>query len=626
MWGKCVHARRVLVGAVVVNCLVLAAAAASAQAFGIPPNGMLNFSDSRSVPASSVLANQIASDKPALCKSYGGPSRSVGTSQALSRWQAYVQKVGGKRGMSALEHSSQLQTAHAASAAAAGAVVSGDPGAALAFLFRAHQLSPKDPRVLVDAAPLLTDAGHADDALALLAAASRMKPDGARPYGASLSALIDTNRGYALLALGQAKKAIAPLKSAVDAAPLLREAKVNLAAAEACNGNTSKSAIFLAAGGRRGDFKGDLVGGTAGAPTTVLPPDIFDLSKGQKLTLKEVDYPQSMQQAYAMRQADETPTSAYQTENAQWTKLIQESDDAQGKVPDAIAHENAISRQRTWDILNAVRSASYPDITSLYKQVSSLQQDIDDTQTSGEGPTGYADCTKASGAYGQILTDYEKIDGLVRRAAALEYYRRTGLAANLSNTTAHEAALAYAREEAHGHLLFLLADQNLLINLGNTWGSECYVQPSGDTTLDSGNVDTPESPDCPPFKVGPIKIFALAIDFDCEEVKVEGELDLEVVKWFVKGTYNHSKGELTVMTGPKVAWKQPGAGKLSTADGIYVTVGTDGTLRDAGARVELSGKAGVGPISVSKSDAMDFSVVGIHPIDDLVDLGKQVAR
>jgi hypothetical protein len=607
-------------------------AAAAARPFGVPPSGLLAFADSRLVLGTTTLAQEISQQSGTLCAHYGGPSRATGYEAAVKHWTKLIERVGGERGVRQLDRGAGSGE-HAVMSAAGAEAIAGHPMAALAALLRAHQLAPQDPRVLVDAAPLLTDAGHGADALALLGRAGALKADGAKPFGADLKAMIDTNRGYALVALGEAAKAIGPLRAAVSRSPLLREAKVDLAAAEACDKQPSKAAIFLAAGGLRSNFQGDLIGGgPEGDPISAPSSDVFDLSKGRTLKLAEVIDPQTIQQGYAMRQSYPDPEAEYggvpswTAEQDRWQQLIQRVNTLESQWSQAATQEDPLMRRRTYDILREAEDmASEPDIAALVTREAASQKDFSDTETAAEGPTGYPVCSKIGAATGALLQDTERAQGLAGQAASLTYRRQTGLAANLSNSVAHRLILAIADQDAQGSLMQIIGLDNILINIEATWASDCQRQPAGDTTLEDGSSDMPDSSPCPFHKLASFKIFDLDFDFECEGFSVEGDIGEGWVKFFVRAKYDSEKGALTVMAGPKFGVSQLGAGKLTVRDGVYVTVGKEG-VRDAGLRVEESGTVGAGPVSLSKSDSMDFSIMGIHPIDDLVDLVAPAAH
>jgi hypothetical protein len=116
------------------------------------------------------------------------------------------------------------------------------------------------------------------------------------------------------------------------------------------------------------------------------------------------------------------------------------------------------------------------------------------------------------------------------------------------------------------------------------------------------------------------ELFSISLNFDCESFGISGEIGEKWIKAFGSVKYNIAKGEMTVFAGPAASVTLPHIGKVTVRDGLYLTVGTDG-VRDAGARVETKATVGSGTVSLSETTSkMDFTVVGIHPIDDLVDL------
>jgi hypothetical protein len=181
-------------------------------------------------------------------------------------------------------------------AAAAGALGLGKPAAALAALLRAHRLAPKDAAPLIDAAPLLSQAGRGRAALSLLDAAAKLKAPKTQPFGITWNAVSKANRGQALIAAHRYAAAEKTLNAVLKAAPLLREAEQNLAVAEECQGKTDKAkqALFLAV--RRQTFaKGDYVGVSNVDPFGQLDAaEVLDTSRGQTLTLPTIKYPLTM--------------------------------------------------------------------------------------------------------------------------------------------------------------------------------------------------------------------------------------------------------------------------------------------------------------------------------------------
>lgn len=90
---------------------------------------------------------------------------------------------------------------------------------------------------------------------------------------------------------------------------------------------------------------------------------------------------------------------------------------------------------------------------------------------------------------------------------------------------------------------------------------------------------------------------------------------------FASAGYDHGKGEVTVFMGPRLKSNPGQWGPNATIkDGLYVTVGTDGSVRDFGIRVETSSTIGTGQTGSAsiKLDSMDFSFVGISPIATLM--------
>ena len=148
-----------------------AAGAASLDAAGTT---ILAFSDTSPLPLPAPLNTELASLRSLYCAGTGKPS-SVTLAAGLQAATVLVQANSDNKGMAAISASPAGHGEAIAIAAAAGALGAGRPAGALAALLRAHQLAPRDPMPLIDAAPLLTMAGEGNQALALLEAARKLK-------------------------------------------------------------------------------------------------------------------------------------------------------------------------------------------------------------------------------------------------------------------------------------------------------------------------------------------------------------------------------------------------------------------------------------------------------------------
>lgn len=141
----------------------------------------------------------------------------------------------GAKGMKVFRKSAQYDSVNALLdiEAAAGADDRRLP-ALLAIQLRLHQLSPRDPGPLVDAAGILANLNKPREALALLNAADKTHRSMAAPLGMNGTAIALNNRGYALLRLGQYRQAKRVLTQAIKKEPLLSEARTNRSAANLC--------------------------------------------------------------------------------------------------------------------------------------------------------------------------------------------------------------------------------------------------------------------------------------------------------------------------------------------------------------------------------------------------------
>jgi tetratricopeptide (TPR) repeat protein len=478
-------------------------------------------------------------------------------------------------------------------AAAAGALGVGEPAAALAALLRAHELAPRDPVPLINAAALLSQAGKGRAALGLLDAAKRLKAPKTNPFGITWSALMMANRGQALIVTRRYAQATKTLAAAVKAAPLLREAKQNMGVAYACQGDDEQATRYLVAAVRRQTFRGDYIISDPPEPPEyqkLNPVEVLDSSKGQTLTLKTLSYPKTWQEGM--------------TQGPKWQALMndvvgQVSAQTQELVSDRtllngyLQKANPLTRQRTQEIIDAALSAAgAPDIRLLDQEGVKYLDQITSLQLRGYGDAG---CLNDN-LHGEWLLALENYDRAERTYAAAVYGRTTALGANLANPLAHAVVMDEARLYALTNLAKMVGGGALL----SGYDRICHLEggvPSQEPA--SGQDQTPESQPCPKGITGPdfeLELLVFSFLVHCEEITVRASTP----SWlgpFIAVTRNFGNGSTTIFAGAQVGKKLtwgPLAGGATARGGVYVTFGADGSVQDTGLRSTTSVGASVG--------------------------------
>ena len=431
------------------------------------------------------------------------------------------------------------------------------------------------------------------------------------PFGISWAAVSKANQGQALIVTHQYGAAEAALGSALKMAPLLREARQNMAVAFDCQGNQGNAKQYFFAAVRRQTFPpSDYVEQTPGDPFGQLnEAEVLDTSKGQTLTLPTLDYPQTMDEG--KRQANSYVSleeDIVQNQEPPAQKQLQADETA---LNQQLQKANPLTAQRTRDILNAIESTlAEPDLAALDKQATAIQGQFHDLQVEGYNQGGCAN----AGLHDTWLATVERYAIAERKLAAAEYRRQTALAANLKNPIAHQVGLDYARNEVSQEWFLLVDAGNLLAGYDRI----CDPNVNGsDPVSDSGQQETPPSPPCPSGLIGPdisVNLLVLSFSVNCEEVTVEGEIGEGWLNGFVSGTHNFKKGTNTIYAGAQVGAKGgvgPLSGGVQARGGIYVTVDSSGAFQDGGLRGSSSASVSVGSVTASVSGPeASWSVVG----------------
>ena len=586
-------------------------AAASAASLDAAGTTVVAFSDTHSSPFSSELPLELSSIRQQYCAGSGDQGPALSYSAGLAAAQKLVTGNSRPGAVAELASSPQGHTESRAISAAAGALGLNDQAAALAALLRAHQLAPGDPVPLIDAAPLLSDAGQGRAALALLTRAAREHAPQTDPFGISWAAVIDANRGEALLVAHQYQAAQAALKGALTAAPLLREAEQNLTVAYECAGNqaAAKRTYFL--GVRRQEFfRGDYSGQTIEDPFGQLNEvEVLDTAHGASLTLPNLKYPTSIDEGVLQRPSWAALESdiVHQQEPALESKLQSEG----AQLSRELASASPATITRTYDILTAVNSvSSEPDMLKLANQAGKLQTEFGQLQQQGEGQQG---CVNG-GLHSTWLATIQRYAVLQRNFASAMYRRQTALAANLADPLAHQLAVDQARYDALPNWFAVVDAGNVLA----VYDGICDRNPpTGSEDPQSGSEDAPAGPACPSGLIGPdisLNLLVFSFTVTCEQAKVRATVGEGWVKGFVEGSHSFKNGSNTIFAGAQAGSKistGPLSGGATARGGVYITFGASGAVQDVGLRAKSSASLTVGNLSGSLSGPeLSISFVG----------------
>jgi hypothetical protein len=566
---------------------LLCAGAGAAAASGTT----VAFSDTQLTPLAGSVPSELTAMKGLYCAGKGDRGGKLSLTAALRVAARLVAADSHGRGLRTFTHSKAGHGEVRALAAAAGALGAGKPAAGLAGFLRAHQLTPKEAIPLIDAAPLLSEAGQGRAALALLDAAAHLKAPKTDPLGISWRAIALNNRGQALIVahkFGAAEKA---LTAARKAAPLLREARQNLALAYDCDGKQSQATHMMFLAVRRQQFPGsDFVDISTGDPFGQLDEsEVLDTSRGATLTLPALIFPKTMDEGVAQRD-----TNFALQHDIVWSQepAIQAQITADNRALDAqLANATSATKRRTQEIISApVYAMLGSRMTELRNKTLAIQSQMHDIQLQGESQAGCAN----AGLHGQWLSALQNYDAAQRTYAAAEYKLETALAANLKNSAAHKVMLDQARLNATQNFFSLVAEQGFL----DSYDSICdtNIVPSA-STVDSGQTDTPPSPACPSGIVGPgftVNLLVFAFSVTCEEVKGRVTIGSGWLNGFVSVSHNFRNATNTIFAGPQVGAKidtGPFEGGVTARGGIYATFNVDGSIADVGLRAESSAGA-----------------------------------
>jgi tetratricopeptide (TPR) repeat protein len=597
-----------------------------------PPSGSAGRIDAFSDTYPAVDKSDEAGIRQALkfaCIAPTPPHR-LTLAQAVASVHAYLTRVAGADAMTAFKHTAEYNNAKALPLLAAASIAAGSPGAALAAELRAHELDPKNPTHLENAAGAAAAIGLPNEAIAFLDASIALDSGKRAPMGISREAADLTTRGYAQLLLGQAAAAEQSLQSALAISPILNEeASMTLAAAKACKGKDPIPAF------RKGMRRQD--------PPE--PPKLpMDESKAKATELRPFPFPATAEAAAGdkdfLDQLARTETNRF----AAWSQgtyalglRLQQVEKTLPKasaqrIDDLLYIKDALFKDSDLKVLNS-RHQRYWDngLEAIRKwNVKKLQWSQDSDQACANA-TDWQTCWTAhmrSLCIPGTKPIYQewKQNAVNQYNAAKAYQhiwslRISSLASNVKNQTAYDYLIRWATDPGE------IGDEILnLTGFAQSWAHGldwkdpsgtyyCVQSPDPESAPDPGTLDAKGSGPCPPGLKGISAVMDLGvtkIKINCEEIKQEFSTEMiPLVKAFAEIKYNFKNGTTTVFAGAK-AEVGLGPAKADFKSGIYVKGDATSGVKEVGWRVGPSYTVGAGTAQWSQNDYVDIKIIGSY--------------
>jgi tetratricopeptide (TPR) repeat protein len=578
--------------------------------------------------------SDLASQLRAGCTRTKVAIKPMTLAKAISNVQAQLDQYATPQERTAFLNSSFAKTAADAASLVFGALGDGSAWGAIEAALRVQQLDPNDAAPLISLAGLVAPAGMPQEALVMLDGAAKLAAKSPAPMGIDIRAVADNNRGLALLLLGYPRVATGYFQKALQRAPELSEARVNLDAAQQCavllpGGSTGSEPPVIADPPfwRDGDPQ-DVTTDDEGNPVQVAS-SFLDLSQQKSWTPVYIALPGSPLQAADMEDYYNTLQKGIEGDavgNAQKeTQLLL-------KVHDP----NDQTQRRRGAVWAALETAQWqPELRRLWEAYNSLYDEMDTAINigTGEGNGGSLDPSRPRWEAMQKCqnsSDYDTClqqvctpqtaelfakwkpkmaqleDADLRYESAFWKYAMA-VAANISDPADHQRIVLDATDS-----MLVRRDNDLgLIKLffesSEWWGGateECDggVKPPPPETTVPGQEDSEACPKAlnvvPPVEVHEIFGFKMT----CEEV----ELTVKT-PGFLGGflSVSFTKGGATAFLGGYAG----GFGN-EAKEGAFVSLGPGG-VQDAGMRISESTYTGTW-----QSHAVNFSVAGTVPFSE----------
>lgn len=573
----------------------------------------------------------------AFCSSVR-PAKAMSLSAALSGARSFLSTTAGASALSALDSSGQASTPDKAEALAATAVTQGSPGLALAALLKAHGLEPRNANHLINAAAMATSVGLPNEAIAMLDAAQTL--DLRRPaLGISQRAISMTVRGQALTMTGRASAARAYFLAARTAAPLLSEADTGLATIEACEGHDAVAARFLRKSRTRTQ--------TPTKPEEEPPPPGvgIDLSQGKPSTMRQLPIAETPRQAVVMEDVYDGIAAGFEgeidanhAERQQLEDHLEATDelrtDAEIELRDGIISlAYAAGDDPAVEALDDVMDDRYADLLALREEFwgggtgeapytyRTLLDQAFETCSPPWQDSGCVDREMRATCGPELIGAHSRWRSLMGqlRTAGNAYFaalstRISAYASNLEDEEAHQLAMLQVKEMEWTTYSGLVQQGQMWSHNVRVHEDHCVPDPDADTMAPEDAQAAQSNGNCPDALKATSFVLNLGptvVKVNCEKISQEiaGEV-LPLLQAFVEVTYDFRAGTVTVVAGAKGTGKLGGVVENGFKSGVYVTAGTDGSLKDAGWRVGPSTTVGAGPIEVeAMNQEIDISFV-----------------
>ena len=629
------------------SLLVLAAAAIPA---GAKPT-LFAISDGTTMTASQLA--QWTSQTRGSCPRKATSVESMSLATALSHINKQLQRSASAKALRAFARSKDARTAVTAADGIFAGLAEGKPWAAIDAALRVHQLAPRDAGPLITLAGLVAAQGMPQEALALLDAAKRWKASGTGPMGISFQAIANNNRGYALILLGNPRQAQRYLRGAMNAAPALSEARINLDPAQQCQwvmlpgGSRGNPPVIADPPFTREDSASDWTTDDQGNPVSVTS-DVYDLSQGTQWAPIEIALPESPDEAEAMGGG-----GAYYDLVAAQLQYAADADDQQAQqLENQVKAPNLQTQERQAALVSALGAAEWqPDLKPLFMavktQIDSLDQasrpggELDPAKPYSDAQAQFPQCDGSpdpNGCEDQIVQQVcvpERQQEFTQWISRMKELNDSDLRWEDAYWQYATGVAANSADPALNKLLQLSAESEIMSPNGATLGasepnpypnrygvvtvafewttglSSCQTTPPQSPS--TGNLPTEQdSPACPKQLDG----WKAAVEIDelfkigvkCDEISFEAGTG-----WlgpFTNVTFNRH-GQVTVFAGV-----QAGAGGSGIQEGAFVVAGPGGNIVDGGLRISGTASAGAGPVSYERSATLNIAVAGVVPFTE----------
>jgi tetratricopeptide (TPR) repeat protein len=586
-------------------------------------DGMAAFSDSRSFTESTwrMLAPVL---KAQACTVTAREPEQLSREEALDRARKFLADAVGEPAMRAFESSPEASSADAAKTAAAAAAITGNDAGALAAMLSAIGHEPDNPRHLVNAAALMPAFGLGSEALALLDAADGMAAPDSTPYGLDPQAVAQTNRGRALISLGQWDEAASVLEGALATDGALLEAADNLSLALLCQGKDDEAMNVARSNRHREKPRTTERDGT----TTPKPEDVFEMSLGvdESPLLPNLHIPSSPGEGVALR---DQITEIKQDLVDRTIERAQQQTQLQGQLNAAGLHQMTV--QRNGEIMAAIAavSASEGPAADAWTDVVEASNAAFDAWDAFWGPSGEVEsisndcsssddyngcmrtsCIPATEAFHAAWTNHAfALDDLVREWADLYHPIATAIAGHIGNPIQHQLAVLSIQGQLETAFVDVVS-QVEMVAMSEDNARETCVEGFAPVPEDYQPVSPGAGEPCR-MNTGQwkLKIAFVSLQAECSDWSVEASTPGPLGVFI---SVSSKGGATTIFAGPSAS-ASVGPFEAGSKSGFYVRSSPSGTT-DFGYRVEPgSTSINAGPVQVEgpQMQAMDFSFVGI---------------